>query len=686
MLLAMTMAMQKPCIAQADDDFDLERFVEDLFSLQEADINYADFYESLLLLYQNPLNINAASSIELKNTYVLSDQQINNLQTYIEERGKLVTLYELQVIDGFNFETIQKLLPFIMVDSREATTDTRPLIQRVLSERNNYFISRFESILEQKRGFSAPREPDDTRYAGSPSKLYFRYRVSKSNDFSFGFTAEKDPGEALVWDGKSKRYGMDFWSAHALVENQGKFRKLMLGDYQMQFGQGLLFGAGFSVGKGSETVNTTQRISLGIRPYTSVLESGFLRGIAATYGLSPKIDLTAFLSGLKQDATIRESEGDEGPETFFSTVRTSGFHRTAAELSNRRNITERVYGLNITANPHRQISFGTTVVWSQFDVPVQPSQQLYRNFEFRGKSNLNASIYLSYYWQGFSLFTEGAISKSGGFGGVAGFTKNLTSRLALSMVLRNYGINFHTFRGTAFGENSRNINEKGVYWGIKYVLSDKLWLSAYYDTFSFPFLKFRVNAPSTGYDYLIRINYNPRRQARIYAQLRSETKETNAINPDTGKTIVLPGTKNQYIINVEFNAGFDVRLKSRVQWSNYMLNNETTQGAAFIQDASYKFKSWSFSGRMAFFDTKGSQNRQYAYERDVLYAFSIPAYSGRGVRNYLLIQYKAARKLELWARIARTTFYDRQEIGTGLERIEGDKRTEVKFQVRYKLK
>ncbi|NVK85354.1 MAG: helix-hairpin-helix domain-containing protein, partial [Cytophagia bacterium] len=93
-----------------------------------------------------------------------------------------------------------------------------------------------------------------------------------------------------------------------------------------------------------------------------------------------------------------------------------------------------------------------------------------------------------------------------------------------------------------------------------------------------------------------------------------------------------------------------------------------------------------FSGRIAIFDTEGAKNRQYAYERDVLYSFSIPAYSGEGIRNYLLIQYKLNRKIDVWARIARTTFYDRDEIGTGLETIDGDQRTDVKFQIRYKIR
>lgn len=70
---------------------------------------------------------------------------------------------------------------------------------------------------------------------------------------------------------------MDFWSIHGMVENYKGFRKIILGDYQLQFGQGLIFGAGFGVGKGSETINALERVNTGAKPYTSVIEGGFLR-------------------------------------------------------------------------------------------------------------------------------------------------------------------------------------------------------------------------------------------------------------------------------------------------------------------------------------------------------------------------------------------------------------------------
>lgn len=685
-MLGLSLLVSSGLKAQNRSAFDLEQFIEELFSLQEADVNYEDLYESLLLLYQNPLDLNDATAQELQSLYILSITQINNLQTYISEKGKLLTLYELQLIDGFDNATILKLVPFVTVDPKDAVADDRPLLQRILEERNNYFITRYERVLEDKRGYSPAENPDDSRYAGSPDKLYLRYRVSKTQDFSFGFTTEKDPGEALTWDGATKRRGMDFWSAHFMLEKQGKLRKAIIGDYQLQFGQGLLFGAGLGVGKGSETVNTVQRVTLGIKPYTSVLEGGFLRGAAATYEATDQLMVTGFYSRLNQDANIRENNDPDGFPEFFSSFQLSGLHRTPNEISNKRVVAETVLGANAHYSFKSGATAGLTLTSNHFGLPIQRTDAAYNQFEFSGTDHYNVSTYASYNWRNFSLFGEGAIAKSGGFGGIAGFITNLSPRVDFAMIFRSYDRDFHSFRGTAFAEGSRNINESGVYWGLKYTLNRQFYLTAYYDTYRFPWLRFRVNTPSQGNDYLVRLHYNPGRRARLYGQFRKETKDINTTDIETGRTIVAAGTKTQFVTNLEFSATADLKFKSRVQYSDFNLNGTRTDGYAFIQDAVYSIDDWTFSGRMALFDTEGNENRQYAYERDVLYAFSIPAYSGRGIRNYLLLQYRMSRKIDIWARVARTTFYDRNEIGTGLETIEGDKRTEVKLQVRYKLK
>lgn len=677
--------LSKSLFAQNNTDFNLESFIEELFDLQEADIDYEDLYESLLLLYQNPLNINEASTDELKSLYVLSNQQIVNLQTYIKVNGKLLTLYELQLIEGFDFATLEKIKPFISVNAKDALKDKRPLLQRILEERNHYIISRYERGIEEKRGYSPKINENDNRYLGSADKLYLRYRVSKAGDFSIGFTMEKDAGEALVWRPKNKQYGMDFWSFHMMLENQGKWRKLIIGDYQLQFGQGLLYGAGISVGKGSETVNTASRVTLGIRPYSSVLESGFLRGLASTYTLTKEINLTTFVSKLAQDASIQSGDDSEEFSQFFSSIQSSGLHRTANELSNKKSVTETVFGANINYKPADRAEAGLTITSNHFSTPILRRPDAINLFEFKGRTNANFGLYGKYDWRQFSFFGETAVSKSGGIGAVGGFSTSLSPRIAFAMLLRSYDRDFHTFRGTAFAEGSRNINESGVYWGLKYTLNRQLYLTAYYDTYHFPWLRFRADAPSFGNDYLIRINYNPRGRTKIYFQFRNETKGVNASENELNNNLILPGTKKQYLANLEFAANNVLSFKSRIQASNFSLNGDFNAGYAFIQDAVLKKNNWVLSGRIALFDTDGGNNRQYAYEKDVLYAFSIPAYGGKGIRNYILIQYEASRKLEFWCRIARTTYYDRSTIGTGLETVDGNKDTDIKLQIRYKL-
>jgi hypothetical protein len=673
-----------PLRAQTRENFDLQLFIESLFNTQEESLNYEDLYERLLLLYETPVNINTASIEDLRGLYILSDPQIDSLKAYIARNGKLLTEYELQLVPEFDLATIEKILPFITINAQDLTTDNRPLWQRILSERNHYFIYRYEQTLEKKRGFDPPESPTDTRYAGSRGKQYLRYRVAKPGDFSFGFTTEKDPGEAIVWDPDSKRYGMDFWSAHAMLENNNQWKKVIVGDYQLQFGQGLIFGAGFAIGKGSETINTLERVNLGIRPYTSVLEGGFLRGVAATYSLSEKVALTAFFSRLKQDAALQEDE--ETFEQYFSSIQTSGFHRTPSEIDNKKQITETVAGANLHFKVNGRTQLGFVISNNNFNIPIQRSNQGYNLFEFSGQSNSNGSVYANFNINKFRFFGEAGVSKSGGKGGVLGLTTTLSPRVDFALLWRNYSRDFHALRGASFAEGSRNINESGIYWGLKYTLNRSLFVTAYYDSFRFPWLRYRVNAPSEGNDYLLRVNYLPNSKVHSYIQYRKKTREENATETDTGNTIIRPGVRQQVLVNFDYRLAPGLSLKSRVQYSHFQLYTEKNDGYAFIQDAVYDFGKLILSGRIALFDTEGANNRQYAYERDVLYSFSIPAYSGEGVRNYILIQYKASRKLDLWVRWARTRYYDRKTIGNGLETIEGNQRTDVKFQIRYKLR
>jgi hypothetical protein len=307
-------------------ELDLERFMEELFQFQEEDFDYDDVYETLLQYFLNPLNLNKASAEELRSLFVLSTNELNNLLQYRELFGSFLSIYELQAIPGFSTETIERLLPFISLSEGEGLGGN--LLQRMLNADNRYIINRYDRTLETRRGYTPPDTLSggrlSSRYRGSPDKIYTRFRANRPRDFSIGFTAEKDPGERFAWEPETRTYGFDFWSYHLFLENKGKWKSIALGDYQIQFGQGLLLGAGFFVGKGAETITTIRRSHTGLRPYTSVLETGFFRGAAATYE-SGNWQLTGFYSGTRRDASLNRDASIEDAEVFVSSLRTLGF-------------------------------------------------------------------------------------------------------------------------------------------------------------------------------------------------------------------------------------------------------------------------------------------------------------------------------------------------------------------------
>jgi hypothetical protein len=655
-------------------EIDLDHFIQELFQQQDRDANYEDFYESLFQYYANPLDLNSASREDLQSLYILNDEQISNLLKHRAMTGRIISLYELQVIDGFDMASISRLLPFVEI--KENPVSFQKLWTSMWKDHNNYLLLRNSRVLQSKRG-------NDGAYAGSADNFYMRFRNSHSKDYSIGFTLEKDAGEKIIWSPSTKRYGADFYSFHMTLFNKGKLKALSVGDYQLQFGQGLILSSGFSIGKGAETVLTTRRSNVGIRPFTSAMETGFFRGTALTYKLRD-FELSAFYSNKNIDGRIKTDTSNA--YEFVSAFQSSGYHRTFSEIGQKHRINEQAAGGNISFNKAEgNLHLGVSLIGTHYSTALIKSPSLYNQYEFSGKDNLNVSADYSFLWQNFNFFGEAALSANGGKAMVSGMMASLSPRAELSMVYRNYGRDFHSFYGNAFGENTVNSNEHGIYWGIK-IKPWKQWtMSAYYDHFRFPWLKYQTYAPSRGYEYLARLNYQPSKNIGLYVQMRSEHKEKNQADNVSNIDFLVPVIRNSYMINLDYKTKEKIILRSRVQLSSYRQTNAATYGYYIMEEASFDFSRIKICGRYAIFDTDDYDNRQYAYERDVLYAFSIPALSGTGTRFYLLTQISISRNTDIWFRYSRTKYSDRQEISSGLEQIEGNVKSELKFEIRYRF-
>src|SRR5690606_10052561 len=79
----------------------------------------------------------------------------------------------------------------------------------------------------------------------------------------------------------------------------------------------------------------------------------------------------------------------------------------------------------------------------------------------------------------------------------------------------------------------------------------------------------------------------------------------------------------------------------------------------------------SGNARIALFGTPGYNSRIYAFENDVLYAYSFPLYHNKGIRTYLNLRYRLGRRMDVWLRYATFVYRGVEEVGSGLDAIDG---------------
>ncbi|SFT91659.1 Helix-hairpin-helix motif-containing protein [Algoriphagus locisalis] len=690
-LLSCCLAFSSYAQQPPQKEIDLESFMERLFPVQDEDIDYESIYEVLLQLYLNPIDINRANAEVLAASYLLDPSQITNLISYRDKFGPLISLYELQAVPGFDIKTIEQVLPFLTLGAG-TSNQTQTFWKRIITEEQAYFLLRHRRTWETRKGFT-PADTSSTgrissRYLGDPNEFYLRFRVQHARDFSLGFTLDKDPGEQFIWDGKTARYGFNFFSFHFTKYYVGKWKTIALGDFQAQFGQGLVFGAGYSLGKGSETVPTVRRSSVGILPYTAALEFGFFRGAGLTYQ-SGNWQSSLIASYAPRDGRAAASLDTLTSEDLtINSFNQSGLHRTESELGTKNQFRELSLGGNIQySSTSGKLQAGTNYLFTKFNHPWIKAPTLYNQFDFAGQSNSVGSLYLSYNWKNFFLFGESALSQSGGKGNVIGFVSSLSKQVDFSLLWRKYEKDFHSFYANAFAESTRPANEQGVYLGIQIKPIPKWKINVYYDFFRFPWMRYRVYAPSSGYEWLTRISFQPNRNLTAFFQIREEQKDRNL--SDSGEPSlpyqVRPLNKINGLLSLEYQVSKAFFFRSRILFSRVNYNSKKTSGFMVLQDAQYSFNKFRLTGRVALFETDDYDTRIYAFENNVLWTFSIPAFAGQGMRTYLVGQYQINSQITTYVRFSRTAYTDREKISSGLQEIDGARQTETTFLIRYML-
>jgi hypothetical protein len=140
-------------------------------------------------------------------------------------------------------------------------------------------------------------------------------------------------------------------------------------------------------------------------------------------------------------------------------------------------------------------------------------------------------------------------------------------------------------------------------------------------------------------------------------------------------------------VSHNLNRKWVLRSRAEMAWVQVQDSASAKEtGFLWYGDVQYRSgKRLDGSARLAIFETGGYNSRLYAYESDVAYSYAIPPLFGKGFRTYLNIRYKPVKAVSVWGRLAYNIFPEQAFIGTGLMRIEGNQRTDMKMQVLISL-
>ena len=667
---------------QMAGDVIIGRQIEHLEVLSEAGVDLGELTEGLEYLLEQPLNLNDADSKDLRRLVFLSDVQIKNLLDYRKKYGTFLSIYELRVIDGLGRNTLQKIMPFVVVaPPREKAVQSRSLLYG-----KHDLIFRFQRKLISSAGY---REASDSVmlskpgsfYLGDPSRLYLRYRYRVRNSFSTGFLVEKDPGEEIF----NKRYGPDFYSFHISYETKGVLKNIILGDYHARFGQGLVIWSGLSFSGGSSP-SSLKRYAPGLRPNTSANENAFFRGGAVTLGIN-SLNISMLYSLHRSDANIVFSDSNDSPE-YVSSMPNSGYHRTMNELEDKDMLQLQHLGGHISYSGGR-FRLGGTICHSKYGLRLERQNDPSGIFQFSGKESLTAGINFDILLRRTSIFGELAANRNGGWALLAGMIHTTDNGSIFGLLLREYKPQFQNLLAGASGRRDHNTNEKGIRISMELPLFKRLSMQASCDQYAYPWLtRGHVNM-MRGQEVQVRLSYTPSMVYELSAKYkyRSSTDNSDYLQGWFDQMVRVNKHELQLVVRTAVSGSFSAKLQAAYTLTKGLEEGYESAGSLLLLDMYYHPATLplKLTFRYALFHTDDYMSRLYAYENDLLYASSMPAYYGKGFRFYLLAKYSPARWLDTWLRFSMTCFSDRDIISSGPDEIKNNKLPEIKFQVRIKL-
>jgi len=558
--------------------------------------------------YQKPINLNDLKEIEqLKTLYLLTDRELKIIIDYCKT-NKLLSKYQLQILD-IEIKSLKRVKNFIRV----------PQTNSISTKISSDFFTGVQFLNPLRKGTK------NKEYLGSPFKLHYRYRTDLKKGWRLGLNLEKDYGEPFYY----KNYDINNLAFNLQFKGKGKLKSLLFGKYDINIGEGLVFGTSYRINNPyflSYSPTNITKASLSSKEYN------YFEGAASEWKIKD-LSINLFASHKKLNGT--------------SNIDKTGLYRTETEIKKRKNIKENLVGLTFNIEKNKcQISIANLIYESHFkDINHNYFQSLYFSKSYYNIKYSSETVLQDYkYWASIQKLTISTSNNS---------LISLQFRARTHELLNQYRSDYSHFS---------NGYENGILWSFQHNFNKKWQLIATFDHFKANFNKKDVSQGRAIYTQISR--NTEKRKMRIQFQYKHlyETQKTmkyrlfyqEHLNSNTRVNV-----KGNYTINLGF-------LNSSMQTNLYQ-TSRNKKNKINISYCKFHTTNSSIFWQGPYF--YGSLNSKFLY--------------GKGMVTTLSYQRKIY-KTTLGIQMNYMRYADRDKIGSGNEQTKEPYKSEISLYLKWK--
>jgi len=494
-------------------------------------------------------------------------------------------------------------------------------------------------------------------YAGTPLKTAIRIKANPWKKLSMALSYEKDPGELFLYRNRPQ-----FLSGYLSYAGDRFVKQLVLGNYKLNQGVGLVNGAGFFHRIGDFRIN--QQSLSRIRPYASLNETMYEQGLACKMGTN-KFQALLWASYHKFSLSSSAFTNDREANNWLEYQRSSGLYRSKSELETRE-LAYRIHSGMQLLYKHQNLAVG--LMYGSEWVGLSNKAMEPQKEDPDSSPQQKVSIHGNWYKRKLQIFGELSASDFRSQAFLLGTQYHFNDYIQGSLLVHHYGAGYRGALPSSYGSGSHIRNEQGIGFHLHMEPGKFIIAKLTGELFRYPLPRYLCHVPSSGYRLDLSLQ-NPTNKilqwrARVVNKSwqTSPADLTSKIRPQQDNRISRFDAQLTYFYHDRF------RWQSRLVLSYYSQKQNSAPGYAALQQITLSTsKFFKATAQFVLFHVSAWENRIYLYEPGFYYSFSFPAYYGSGQKTTLMFTLKPLNGFSVSAKVSGLRNHGNQKWETGIQ-------------------